>query len=44
MVRKLFQYSLEWEKDQIGIWDYRTMLHQATAFNGICEMHRIIVK
>ena len=42
--KKKFQYSLEWEKDQIAIWDNRSMLHQATAFNGNRKMHRITVQ
>mgnify|MGYP005992984257 CR=1 FL=1 len=42
--KKKFQYSLEWEKDQIAIWDNRTMLHQATAFNGNRKMYRITVQ
>jgi alpha-ketoglutarate-dependent taurine dioxygenase len=41
--KKQFQYSLEWEKDQIAIWDNRSMLHQATAFNGNRKMHRITI-
>lgn len=41
--KKQFQYSLEWEKDQIAIWDNRSMLHQVTTFNGNHKMHRIIV-
>lgn len=42
--RKQFQYSLEWEKDQIAIWDNRSMLHQATTFNGNRKMHRITIQ
>ena len=42
--KKQFQYSLEWEKDQIAIWDNRSMLHQATAFNGNRKMHRITIQ
>jgi len=41
--KKKFQYSLEWEKDQIAIWDNRSMLHQATTFNGNRKMHRITI-
>ena len=42
-VKKSFQYSLEWEKNQLAIWDNRSMLHQATAFKGDRIMHRITV-
>ena len=42
--KKQFQYSLEWEKDQIAIWDNRSMLHQATSFNGNRKMHRITIQ
>jgi taurine dioxygenase len=42
--KKQFQYSLEWEKDQIAIWDNRSMLHQATAFNGNRKMYRITIQ
>ena len=40
-VKKIFQYSLEWEKNQLAIWDNRSMLHQATPFKGNRIMHRI---
>ena len=40
-LRKKFQYSLEWEKNQLAIWDNRSMLHQATPFKGSRIMHRI---
>ena len=40
-VKKKFQYSLEWEKNQLAIWDNRSMLHQATPFKGSRIMHRI---
>ena len=43
-VKKSFQYSLEWEKNQLAIWDNRSMLHQATAFKGDRIMHRITVQ
>ena len=43
-VKKKFQYSLEWEKNQLAIWDNRSMLHQATAFKGDRIMHRITVQ
>ena len=43
-VKKKFQYSLEWEKNQLAIWDNRSMLHQATAFKGNRIMHRITVQ
>ena len=43
-VKKKFQYSLEWEKNQLAIWDNRSMLHQATPFKGIRIMHRITVQ
>ena len=42
--KKIFQYSLEWEKNQLAIWDNRSMLHQATAFKGNRIMHRITVQ
>ena len=42
-VRKKFQYSLEWEKNQLTIWDNRSMLHQATPFKGNRIMHRITI-
>ena len=40
-IKKKFQYSLEWEKNQLAIWDNRSMLHQATPFKGNRIMHRI---
>ena len=43
-IKKKFQYSLEWEKDQLAIWDNRSMLHQATPFNGRRKMYRITIK
>mgnify|MGYP001176373053 CR=1 FL=1 len=42
-VKKTFQYSLEWEKNQLAIWDNRSMLHQATPFKGNRVMHRITI-
>ena len=42
-VKKKFQYSLEWEKNQLAIWDNRSMLHQATPFKGNRVMHRITI-
>ena len=42
-VKKKFQYSLEWEKNQLAIWDNRSMLHQATPFRGNRIMHRITI-
>ena len=27
-IKKKFQFSLEWEKNQLAIWDNRSMLHQ----------------
>ena len=42
-VKKKFQYSLEWEKNQLAIWDNRAMLHQATPFKGNRIMHRITI-
>tara|TARA_B100002051_G_C16615955_1_gene575644 strand:- start:201 stop:995 length:795 start_codon:yes stop_codon:yes gene_type:complete len=42
-VKKKFQYSLEWEKDQLTIWDNRSMLHQATPFKGNRILHRITI-
>ena len=42
-IKKNFQYSLEWEKNQLAIWDNRSMLHQATPFKGNRIMHRITI-
>ena len=42
-VKKEFQHSLEWEKNQLAIWDNRAMLHQATPFKGNRIMHRITI-
>ena len=42
-IKKKFQYSLEWEKNQLAIWDNRSMLHQATPFKGDRIMHRITI-
>ena len=42
-LKKKFQHSLEWEKDQLTIWDNRIMLHQATSFKGNRVMHRITI-
>ena len=42
-IKKNFQFSLEWEKNQLAIWDNRSMLHQATPFKGNRIMHRIII-
>ena len=42
-VKKKFQYSLEWEKNQLAIWDNRSMLHQATPFKGNRKMYRITI-
>jgi len=41
--KKKFQYSLEWEKNQLAIWDNRSMLHQATPYKGNRTMHRITI-
>ncbi|MBD1166730.1 TauD/TfdA family dioxygenase, partial [Pelagibacterales bacterium SAG-MED07] len=41
--KKKFQHSLEWEKNQLAIWDNRSMLHQATPFKGNRIMHRITI-
>ncbi len=43
-IKKKFQYSLEWEKNQLAIWDNRAMLHQATPFRGNRIMHRITIQ
>ena len=43
-IKKKFQYSLEWEKNQLAIWDNRSMLHQATPFKGTRIMHRITIE
>ena len=42
-IKKKFQYSLEWEKNQLAIWDNRSMLHQATPYKGNRIMHRITI-
>jgi taurine dioxygenase len=42
-IKKKFQYSLKWEKNQLAIWDNRSMLHQATPFKGNRIMHRITI-
>ena len=42
-IKKKFQFSLEWEKNQLAIWDNRSMLHQATPFKGNRIMHRITI-
>ena len=42
-IKKKFQHSLEWEKNQLAIWDNRSMLHQATPFKGNRIMHRITI-
>ena len=42
-IEKKFQFSLEWEKDQLAIWDNRSMLHQATPYKGNRIMHRITI-
>ena len=42
-IKKKFQYSLEWENNQLAIWDNRSMLHQATPFEGNRIMHRITI-
>ena len=43
-IKKKFQFSLEWEKNQLAIWDNRSMLHQATPFKGNRIMHRITIQ
>ena len=43
-IQKRFIFSLEWEKNSLAIWDNRSMLHQATPFNGNRIMHRITIK
>ncbi|MFL2886473.1 MAG: TauD/TfdA dioxygenase family protein [Candidatus Pelagibacter sp.] len=42
-INKKFQFSLEWELNQLAIWDNRSMLHQATPFKGNRIMHRITI-
>ena len=42
-IKKKFQYSLDWEKNQLAIWDNRSVLHQATPFRGNRIMHRITI-
>ena len=43
-IKKKFQHSLEWEKNQLAVWDNRSMLHQATPFKGNRIMHRITIQ
>jgi len=43
-IKRKFQYSLEWKKNQLAIWDNRSMLHQATPFKGNRIMHRITIQ
>ena len=43
-IKKKFQFSLEWEKNQLAVWDNRSMLHQATPFKGNRIMHRITIQ
>ena len=43
-IKKKFQFSLEWEMNQLAIWDNRSMLHQATPFKGNRIMHRITIQ
>tara|TARA_Y100001935_G_C17290846_1_gene503210 strand:+ start:1036 stop:1827 length:792 start_codon:yes stop_codon:yes gene_type:complete len=42
-IKKKFQFSLKWNKNQLAIWDNRSMLHQATPFKGERVMHRITI-
>ncbi len=42
-IKKKFRYSLPWEKNQLAIWDNRSMLHKATPFKGNRIMHRITI-
>ena len=43
-IKYKFQFSLEWEMNQLAIWDNRSMLHQATPFKGNRIMHRITIQ
>jgi taurine dioxygenase len=43
-IKKKFIFAFEWEKNSLAIWDNRSMLHQATPFNGNRIMHRITIK
>ena len=43
-IKNKFQFSLEWEMNQLAIWDNRSMLHQATPFKGNRIMHRITIQ
>ncbi len=43
-IKKKFVFAFEWEKNSLAIWDNRSMLHQATPFNGNRIMHRITIK
>ena len=43
-IKKNFIFTFEWEKNSLAIWDNRSMLHQATPFNGNRIMHRITIQ
>ena len=43
-IKKKFQYALEWEKNQLAIWDNRSMLHQATPYKGNRKLYRITIQ
>ena len=43
-IKKQFQYSLKWQKNQVAIWDNRSMLHHTTPFKGNRIMHRITIE
>tara|TARA_B100000579_G_scaffold379292_1_gene346542 strand:- start:1672 stop:2490 length:819 start_codon:yes stop_codon:yes gene_type:complete len=43
-IKKKFVFEFEWEKNSLAIWDNRSMLHQATPYNGNRIMHRITIK
>ena len=43
-IKKKFIFVFEWEINSLAIWDNRSMLHQATPFNGNRIMHRITIQ
>ncbi len=43
-IKNEFIFAFEWEKNSLAIWDNRSMLHQATPFNGNRIMHRITIQ
>jgi len=41
--RKDFIFAYEWEKGDVVLWDNRSIIHKASAFNGNRKMYRITV-